>query len=214
MRLFDFQRAPNPRRVRMLLAEKGVEIPLVPVNLYALEQLSPEFLSINPGGTLPTLETDDGTYLTESVAIGRYLESLYPEPALFGTGNMEQAQVLMWNNIVENEGLDAVQETLRNWSPGFRGRALPGPVAIDQMPALIERGTKRCLAFFDRIESQLANHEWLATGSYSFADISLLAAVEFATWVEIEASDGRPRLADWYRRAASRPSARVSAQRR
>ena len=82
MRLFDFHRAPNPQRVRMFIAEKGLEIPRVPVNLYRMEQLSAEFLAINPGGTVPVLETDDGIYLTESIAICRYLELKFPEPGL------------------------------------------------------------------------------------------------------------------------------------
>ena len=85
MRLFDFNRAPNPRRVRMFIAEKGLEIEKVPVNLFRMEQLSPEFLQINPAGTVPVLETDSGTYLTESVAICSYLESVQPE-AVGGPG--------------------------------------------------------------------------------------------------------------------------------
>jgi glutathione S-transferase len=207
MRLFDFERAPNPRRVRIFLAEKGLEIPLVHVNLYQLEQLTPEFRAINPGCTVPVLETDDGSYLTEAVAICHYLENAHPEPALFGAGALEQAQILMWANICEIEGLGAVQDVLRNWSPGFRGRALPGPVDHDQIPELVERGRKRCGMFFDRIEGQLVHHDWLASRDYSFADINLLATVDFARWVEIDATVGRQRLRDWYRRASARPSA-------
>ena len=193
----------------MFLAEKGLEIPVVRVNLYEHEQLSPEFLAINPGGTVPLLETDDGVFLSEAVAISHYLESQHPEPPLFGTGSLERAQVLSWTNIAENEGLDAAAEVLRNLSPGFRHRARPGPVDLEQIPALVERGRSRCHAFFDRVEQQLTNREFLADRRYSFADITLLAAVDFASWVDIDATQGRRRLADWYRHAAARPSARA-----
>lgn len=207
MKLFDFERAPNPRRVRIFLAEKGVEVPIRHVNLFELEQLSPEFRAINPSGTVPVLQTDEEAYLTEAIAICHYIESLHPEPPLFGVGALEQAQILRWNNVVENEGLTAVAEVLRNWSPGFRDRALPGPVDHEQIPALVDRGRKRCGMFFDRIELQLANHKWLASDRFSVADITLLATVDFARWVEIDATASRPALREWYRSAAARPSA-------
>jgi glutathione S-transferase len=209
MKLFDFPRAPNPRRVRIFLAEKGVEIPVQRVNLFELEQLTPEFRAINPGGTVPVLETDDGNYLTEAVAICQFVESLHPVPPLFGTDPFDRARVLMWDNIVENDGIAAVAEVLRNWSPGFRGRALPGPIDHEQIPALVERGRKRCSMFFDRIEQQLAYADHLASEAFGMADISLLVTVDFARWVDIDATVSRPRIRDWYRRVSARPSARA-----
>ena len=206
MRLFDFERAPNPRRVRIFLAEKGLEIARIPVDLYRMEQLSDAFLAINPAGTVPVLETDDGSYLTESVAICHYLESQHPEPRLMGQGALEQAQVLMWNNVSEQDGLPAVAETLRNLSPGFRDHVFPGPQPYAQMPELVERGQARMQQFFDRIETQLASHGWLAGGDYSLADISLLVTVDFARWVRYDATRGRPSLARWYGQARARPS--------
>lgn len=207
MRLFDFERAPNPRRVRMFLTEKGLGVPRVPVNLYRLEQLTPAFLAINPGGTVPVLETDDGTYLADSLAICLYLERLHPEPPLFGKAPRAEALAVMWTRIVESEGLDAVAETLRNVSPGFRDHVLPGPVPYAQIPALVDRGFRRLAQFFDRIEQQLARHAHLAGEELSFADLSLLATVDFAGWVDVRATDGRPALERWYRRVAARPSA-------
>ena len=207
MRLFDFNRAPNPRRVRIFLAEKGLDIPRINVDLYRREQLSPQFLAINPAGTVPVLELDDGTHLAESVAICHYLEQLHPEPCLFGASPRQQALTLMWANIVENDGLAAVAEVLRNLSPGFRDHVLPGPVAYAQLPALIERGHRRITQFFDRIEQQLGGQACLAGSDYSFADISLLVTVDFAGWVEVEPTRERPALARWYDRVAARPSA-------
>ncbi len=207
MRLFDFNRAPNPRRVRLFLAEKGLDIPRINVDLYRREQLSPQFLAINPAGTVPVLELDDGTFLTESVAICHYLEQLHPEPRLFGATPRQQALTLMWANIVENDGLAAIAEVLRNLSPGFRDHVLPGPVAYPQLPALIERGHRRITQFFDRIEQQLGGQACLAGSDYSFADISLLVTVDFAGWVEVEPTRERPALKRWYDRVAARPSA-------
>ncbi len=207
MRLFDFERAPNPRRVRIFLAEKRLEIPRVPVNLYRREQLSPEFLAINPAGTVPVLETDDGTFLAESVAICRYLEHLHPEPRLFGATPLDEALVLMWANIVENEGFVAVEEALRNLSPGFRDHVLPGPVSYSPLPGLAERGLRRTARFLDRIEARLKQHRHLAGGDFSFADISLLAIVDFAAWVDVRPGPAHPALREWYGRVAARPSA-------
>jgi glutathione S-transferase len=207
MKLYDFERAPNPRRVRIFLAEKGLQVPRVPVNLYRLEQLSPEFRAINPGCTVPVLETDDGVRLTESLAICRYLEAWQPEPPLFGTTPTEEALVLMWNNIVEAEGMPAVAEVLRNLSPGFRDRAFPGPVDYAQIPALVNRGAARTEQFFDRVEARLRESPHLAGENFTLADITLLVTVDFARWVDIDATQGRPRTEGWYQRVATRPSA-------
>ena len=209
MRLFDFERAPNPRRVRIFLAEKQLDIPRVNVNLFRKEQLSPEFLAINPGGTVPVLELDDGTYLSECLAICHYLEAMYPEPVLFGTTPRQQALTLMWTNIVDYEGLSAIAEVLRNLSPGFRDHALPGPLACAQIPALIERGRQRAEQFFDRVSQQLEHQPWLAGEDYSYADISLLVTTDFAGWVDIDPLQSRPALKRWYERVASRPAAKA-----
>lgn len=209
MRLFDFNRAPNPRRARMILAEKALEIPLVNVDLFAMEQLSPEFLAINPAGTVPVLETDDGIYIAETVAICHYLESLFPEPPLMGTTPSGQAQVLMWNNIIEHYGMSAIAEVLRNLSPGFKDRALPGNREYPQMPELVQRGRHRMEQFFDRMEDQLNNRKFLATDEYTLADISLLAMCDFAGWVRVNPMRTRPALDKWYAAASMRPSAQA-----
>jgi glutathione S-transferase len=206
MRLFDFKRAPNPRRVRIFLAEKGIEIPRVNVDLFRMEQLSPEFLAINPGGTVPVLETDDGVYLAESIAICRYLERLHPEPNLFGSTPTAEALILMWNNVAENEGYSAVAEILRNLSPGFRNRVFPGPTDIEQIPALVARGRKRSDQFFDRIEARLADSRYLGGDDFSVADITLLTIVDFAQWVDLDATAARPATRRWYGEISTRPS--------
>jgi glutathione S-transferase len=207
MRLFDFNRAPNPRRARMFVAEKNLDIPRINVNLFGMEQTSPEFMALNPLGSVPVLETDDGLYLTETVAICHYLEQLHPEPALMGTSAADQALVLMWNNIVEQQGMYSIAEVLRNWSPGFANRAFPGNTDYAQMPELIERGRKRMEQFFDLIENRLQGRSFLATEDYTLADISLLAIADFASWVKVNPTIGRPALGKWHDAASQRPSA-------
>jgi glutathione S-transferase len=206
MKLFDFNRAPNPRRTRIFIAEKGLDIQKVNVNLFRMEQLSEKFLNINPLGTVPVLETDDGTYLTESVAICSYLENLHPDPPLMGTTPTEKALVLNWNNIVEQYGMLSIAEMLRNWSPGFRDRVFPGKINYPQMPELVERGRLRTLQFFDLIENRLQQSAWLAGEQFSLADISLLAITDFASWVEIDPLENRSALKDWYAKMSQRES--------
>jgi len=209
MRLFDFNRAPNPRRVRMFIAEKDLSIPLINVDLFSKEQLSPEYRAINPDCTVPLLETDDGVFIREGLAICSYLEDLHPEPCLLGNNATDRALVIQWNNIIESQGIDAVAEVLRNVSPGFRNHALPGPMQLPQLPDLVKRGQIRVMSFFDRIEEQLEGQRYLAGDAFSFADISLLATVDFADWVETRATATRPNLQRWYQEISARPSARA-----
>jgi glutathione S-transferase len=207
MRLFDFERAPNPRRVRIFLAEKGIDVPRVPVNLFQMEQLSPEFLAINPGGTVPVLETDEGICISECIAICRYLESRFPAPPLFGSNPTTEALALMWNNIIECEGLPAVAESLRNLSPGFKGHVLPGPVAFEQIPELVTRGRRRAEQFFQRMEQRLDSHEYLAGDEFTVADIAALVTVDFAGWIELNALAAGPAITRWYQKVSTRPTA-------
>jgi len=210
MKLYDFGRAPNPRRVRIYLAEKGIDIPTIDVNLREGEQLSAEFLAINPGAMVPVLEIDDGDYLSECIAICKYLEALHPEPSLFGEDATGEARVLMWNNIVENEGMFAVAEVLRNSLPAFQNRALPGPLDLAQIPALVERGRARCDNFFDRIEQRLGDSPFLAGDGFSVADITLLVVVDAAArMVDIDAVASRPALGGWHQQVSGRPSAQA-----
>ena len=143
MKLYDYAPAPNPRRVRMFLAEKGIALPTVQVDLRANAQFLPEFRAINPDCTVPVLELDDGTRVADVMAICVYFEVLQPEPALMGVGPLGSATVTAWQREVERDGFFAVAEALRNSSPAFKGRALPGAEDYEQIPALVERGRAR-----------------------------------------------------------------------
>ena len=146
--LYDCATAPSPRRTRILLAEKKIEHQVIQIDLARKEQLEDDFRAINPRCTVPALQTENGTVLAENTAIALYLERLEPEPALFGNGPLEEAQVVEWNARVETEGLHAVADVLRNSSPRMKDRALTGPLDIEQIPQLAERGRKRLRHFF------------------------------------------------------------------
>ncbi|HTT39125.1 MAG TPA: glutathione S-transferase family protein [Burkholderiales bacterium] len=210
MKLYDFELAPNPRRVRMFLAEKGVEIPTVQVNVRQGEQFSAGFLKVNPYSVVPVLELDDGTCLGESVAICRYLESLYPHPPLMGRDAKDQAIVEMWNRRAEFEGMLAAGEAVRNALPLFVDRAIPGVSGgFPQIPALVERSKKRLARFFSLCDRQLADHAFFAGPQFTIADITAFVTVEFAKRAETAIPAECGNLARWHEKIAARASAKA-----
>jgi glutathione S-transferase len=207
MRLYDFALAPSPRKVRLFMAEKGLEIPVVSVNLRALEQRDASFTAKNPDATVPVLELDDGSYLTESLAICHYLEALFPEPNLFGYDSAERAAVLMWNDIATMQGYLALQEVLRNEHEAFKDRALPGPVPYEQIPLLAARGRRRAAVFFDRLEQRLAASHFVASTRFTYADIAAYVYTGFAKRaLREDPTQGRPMLARWAAIISARPA--------
>lgn len=206
MKLYDFTRAPSPRRVRIFAAEKGIELEFVPVDLGNGEQMSAEFRRRNPDCTVPVLELDDGTCISEVYAICDYLEMKRPEPRLIGTDARERAEVLMWNEKVEQLGLHPVAELLRNSHPAFKGRAVSGPADFEQIPELAERGRKRALLFFQRLESHMDGRGCVAGGQLSIADITTFVTIDFAHWAKLELLESAPNLERWYKSLATRDS--------
>jgi len=210
VKLYDFELAPNPRRVRIFLAEKGIEIPTVQVNVRQGEQFSAGFLKVNPYSVIPVLELDDGTCLGESVAICRYIEALYPQPILMGRDAKDQAIVEMWNRRAELEGMLAAGEAVRNALPLFVDRSISGvPGGFPQIPALVERGKKRLARFFAFCDRQLADNAVLAGAHFTIADITAFVAVEFAKRAESSIPAECGNLARWHEKIASRASARA-----
>jgi glutathione S-transferase len=210
MKLYDFELAPNPRRVRIFLSEKGVTIPLVQVNTREREQFAPGFAKINPFRTIPVLELDDGTCIGDSVAICRYIEVLHPEPPLMGRDAKEQAIIEMWERRAELEGMVAAGEAVRNLAPMFEDRAIAGvPSGFPQIPALAERGKKRMARFFEMWDQQLADNAFVAGPDFSIADITAFIAVEFAKRAEITIPDQCKHFARWYEAVEQRPSAKA-----
>jgi glutathione S-transferase len=207
MKFYDCETAPSPRRVRIFAAEKNIRLQKVAVNLADGEQFSDRFRSINPDCTVPALQLDDGTVITEVTAICQYLDELYPEPPLFGSSPANRARVTMWNIKAEQQGLLPAFDAFRNRSRGFAGRALTGPDSFDQIPELAERSVVRARAFMERMNGELANHEFLAGDEFSIADITALTFMAVAIRLKIELPADLDHLERWHSEMSSRESA-------
>ncbi len=209
MKLYDSKLAPNPRRVRMFMAEKGVTCETVPVDIIKGENLDAAFLAVNPRGLVPTLVLDDGTVLDESVAICRYLEEIHPEPPLLGTDAVSKAHVEARQRHMEFDGLLAAAEAFRNSFPGFKHRGLTGNAGpIDAIPALVERGKASVSRFYARLDADLANSRFVAGDTFSIADITALCSVDFATGAaRVAVPDECANIKRWHGEVAARPSA-------
>lgn len=209
MIFYDCISAPSPRRVRIFIAEKGIEVPTEQVDLRAGVHLEPSFRARSPRCTVPVLELDDGTCLWETLAICDYLESRYPEPPLLGRDPRERALVLQWNARIEQDGFQGVAEVLRNTARGMRGRALTGPESFDQIPDLADRGRRRAEFFFGEMDAWLGQHRYVVGHDFTLADITLLVVVDFADRMGIGPGEDRRDLRRWHREVGTRPSARV-----
>lgn len=207
MIFYDCSTAPNPRRARMFIAEKGVPIETREISIARGEQLSDDFRAVNPRATLPVLITQAGKRLTENVAIALYLEEMFPDPPLLGEGPEERAQVLNWNAVAEQQGAVPVAEAFRNANPHMRGRALPGPHDFDQIPQLAERGMARIGLFLEMLERRLQESPYLALDRFSLADISAFVFIEFARVVRVSIPESNAATLDWHARVKARPSA-------
>jgi glutathione S-transferase len=209
MIFYDCPTAPSPRRARMFIAEKGLDIETRQVDLGRGEQLSPEFLAVNPLATVPVLVTDSGITISENVAIATYLEATHPEPPLMGTTPDERAQVMMWNSIIDQQCAMPVADVLRNSHPKMADRALPGPDNFEQIPELALRGKARVDIFYSRLEEQLQGRDFLAIDQFSLADISAFVISEFAAQVRMPIPEDNAATLAWHSRIAGRPSASV-----
>jgi glutathione S-transferase len=208
MKLYDMVKAPNPRRVRMFLAEKGISIERVEIDIPSGQNLSPEFLAINPRGLLPTLVLDNGTVLDESIAICRYFEELHPEPNLMGRFPLEKAQIEAWQRRMELDGFWSIAMVFRNVSPTFVNRPVPGSApSLPQLPAMAERGAILTTHFFEQLNSRLGESDFVAGDRFTIADITGFLAVEFARWVKLYPAENHAATKAWYDGIKARPSA-------
>ena len=201
MKLFDGGRAPNPRRVRIFLAEKGISVPLVPIDMGANEHRGEEVASRNPLRRLPVLELDDGTVLCESVAICRYFEETNPEPALFGRGPLGKAKVEMWQRRLEFNLYQPVSHAFRHVHPAMKGWEVP------QVPEWGEVNKPKALDFLVLLDAELALREFAAGDEFSIADITGLVAIDFMKPARITVPAELTNVIRWHRALAARPSA-------
>lgn len=207
MKFYDCSTAPSPRRVRMFIAEKGLDIDVVQVDLRNNEQLSDWFRELNPWCTVPVLQLDDGTAISEAVAACQYLEETFPEPPLMGTDAKDRAVVAMWNHRCEIDGFLAAGEAFRNAARGLAGRALTGPHDYAQIPELAARGRERVQRFFTTLDARLAEHRYIAGERYSIADITAQVAVDFAGWIKLALPPDLEHATRWHDEVSRRPSA-------
>jgi glutathione S-transferase len=201
MKLFDGGRAPNPRRVRVFLAEKGLTVPVVPVDMGALGHREEPVASRNALRRLPVLELDDGTVITESIAICRYFEELHPEPALFGTGALGKAKVEMWQRRMELNLLSCVAAAFRHIHPAMKEWEVP------QVPEWGEANKPTAIEFLHLLDRELADREFAAGDAYSVADITGLIAIDFMKPARIKVPDECVNVLRWHAALSGRPSA-------
>ena len=209
MKLYDSTLAPNPRRVRMFMAEKGVDYENIQVDIIKGDNLNESFLSINPRGLLPTLVLDDGTVIDETVAICRYIEEMHPEPALLGTDAISKANIEARQRHMEFDGLLAAADAFRNSFPGFSYRGLAGNAgSVDSITAHAERGKNAMLRFYESLNAALDDSAFVAGETFSIADITALCTLDFAAGAaRVPIPDQCSNVQRWHADVSSRPSA-------
>lgn len=203
MKLYDGGRAPNPRRVRVFLAEKGIEVPIEPVDLGALAHKSAGYTAINPLQRVPALVLDDGTIITESIAICRYFDLLHPNPPLFGEGAKEAAVVEMWQRRIEFHLLLQVAHVFRNSHPAMKDMEVP------QVPAWADANKPRVLEFLDVLDGHLKDRRFVAGDRFSVADITGLVGIDFMKPAKLAVPDTLVNVKRWHAEIAARPSAKA-----
>ena len=201
MKLYDTGRAPNPRRVRIFLAEKGITVPTEKVDLIALQQRSPAYSAINPMQRVPALVLDDGTVIAESIAICRYFEALQPDPPLFGRGALDVALVEMWNRRVEFHLFLPVASVFQHLHPAMK-------LMIDpQVPDWGEANKPRVFDFLQFLDGELKGRPYVAGQSYTVADITAMVAVDFMRVSKLAMPDNLTNVRRWHAEVSARPSA-------
>jgi glutathione S-transferase len=207
MKLYDFELAPNAQRVRIYLAEKGLEVPMAQLNVREGEQFTEPFTSMNPFHCVPFLELDDGNVIAESMSICRYLEELYPEPALFGRTAEERAVIDMWLRRFELDGFIPMLHAVRNHVPMFAGRVVPGTrTDLPQLPAIVTRGKEMMEIFLGRVEPHMTKNEFVAGPAFTVADITGYFTVRMTGALEMEIATSYPAVTAWLAKVSARPA--------
>ena len=201
MKLYTYDPAPNPRRLALFMQYKGITLDTRQVDLGTGEQLLDDYRQINPECSVPALQLEDGTVLTEVIGICTYLEGLHPEQPLLGSTPLEKAHIISWDHYLFANMSAAIAGMLRNRSRAFANRALPGPLDLPQIPELVERGKLQLGHLLPNLDATLAQRPWIAGDTFSFADIDLLVAVDFMGWVRQSVPEECSHLRAWYRQA-------------
>jgi glutathione S-transferase len=203
IKLYQYDLSPNSRRVRIFLAEKGLYVPTVSVDISKGESHTPDFLKLNPMGEVPLLATDDGCYIAESVAICRYFEVIQPEPYLFGATPTDIATIEMWQRRIELKWFGPLTQYWAHTSPIFASK-------FKQIPEWAEQNCQAIMTFLAWLDSELSGREYIAGDRYSIADILALAAIDHSNYVVgLKTSPAFINLARWHQMVSSRPSAKA-----
>ncbi len=209
MKIYDWHIAPNPRRLHIYLAEKGIKVDLEEVSGDDFK-LKASYIAKYPHAMVPMLGLDDGTLIGEAMAIARYFEELHPNPPMMGTDAKDKAIVEMWEKRANEEGMLAASELFRNTHEAFAERGLPGSAeAIPRIPVLIDRARARLHRFYNKFDGQLANNEFVAGKRYTIADATALCAVDFGKWTDFQIPPECKHVSRWYDAVSARPSAKA-----
>jgi glutathione S-transferase len=203
MKLFDSGRAPNPRRVRIFLAEKGIDVPREQVDIMKQEHKTPDYTAINPIQRVPALVLDDGTPIVESIAICRYFEEVQPDPPLFGTGAVERATVEMWQRILEFQLLAGIAAVFRHLHPAM------APLEVPQVAAWGEANRDKLGETFAVLDQRLAGRHFICGERFTVADITGLVAIDFMKPSRLSVPAECANVHRWHRDLAARPSAQA-----
>ena len=203
MKLYDTQRAPNPRRVRIFLKEKGLSVPMAHVDLMKGEHKLDAFRAKNPSMRVPVLELDDGTFISETVAICRYFEETHPEPPLMGIDARDRALVEMWQRRMELELMQPISHCFRHTNEALK------PLEPVQVGEWGELNRSRAEARMRQLDGELAGHPFIAGERYSIADITALVAVDFGRAIKLQIADDCANLKRWHEAVSARPSAKA-----
>ena len=202
MKLYTFDPAPNPQRLKIFIDYKGIELDTAQVNFQEGEQRTDAYKAKVPTGTVPALVLDPERVLSSVFAITQYLEALHPDRPLLGTSDEERALILDWNHRISTDVFRAIADLFRNTNPAFEGRALPGTLDTEQIPALAERGRSQLLHALTIINDELTSRDFVAGDSFSMADIDLLVSLHFAGWAaKVQPDESLTALSDWRQRA-------------
>jgi glutathione S-transferase len=201
MKLYDGGKAPNPRRTRIFLAEKGITVPTEQVDIMAQEHKTADFTAKNPLQRVPVLVLDDGTCISESIAICRYFEALRPEPPLFGQGALEAAMVEMWNRRAELNFLFIVAHAFRHLHPAMKELEVP------QVAKWGEANKPRAVDFLRILDRELGDHEFVAGDRYTVADITTMVGYDFLKVAKIAVPEELIHVRRWHATVSARPSA-------
>ena len=202
MKIYDTKTAPTPRRVRIFLAEKGIDVDYVQVDLQKGENISPEMRAKNPIGKIPILELDDGTCISESDAICLYFEELYPENPLLGANALEKAQIAMWQRQVEFGLFMQIGLCFQHSTGYFKDRMTP-------IKSFGDEAGKNAAKFLKLLDRRLAESDYIAGDRFSIADITALCSIDFARVMDIRIRDEYENLQRWYQLVSQRPSAKA-----